>query len=53
MNIIYVNLILTVTPENDPFVKLADEAMQWLSKAAIPGAYWVDFMPIRKKNSAS
>ena len=37
-----------VDPENDSFVNLADEALQWLSKCAVPGSYRVDFFPFSK-----
>ena len=36
----------TVDPENDAFVNLADDALKWLAKSAIPGTYWVDYVPL-------
>ena len=34
--------------ENDPNIVLADEALKWLAKAAVPGNYLVDFLPFRR-----
>lgn len=36
-----------IQPENDVYVRLADEAMQGLTHAIHPGAFLVDFLPIR------
>ena len=35
----------SVDDTDDPFIKLSDEALQWFSKAALPGGYWVDYIP--------
>lgn len=32
-------------PENDKFISLVSSAVKWVSKAAVPGMYLVDFMP--------
>lgn len=36
---------MVVLPENDPLVDLAERSIQSVSVAAIPGAFWVDFVP--------
>ena len=41
-----VNITSLVSRENDAFVKLADSALRSLSKATIPGSYWVEFLPL-------
>jgi hypothetical protein len=32
---------------NDPFVKIAEDAMYGFARASEPGAFWVDSFPIR------
>ena len=39
---------IKVHPYNDPYIKIADEAMGALVELLIPGAFFVDFFPILK-----
>ena len=39
---------IDVQESNDPYISLAEIALDGLSQAAIPGAFWVDFFPILK-----
>lgn len=38
---------IKILPENDPYIKTAEEAMSRLSEAVIPGSFLVDFLPMR------
>ena len=40
---------LTILPENDPLVKTADQAIDSMLKAASPGAFLVDIIPLCEK----
>lgn len=35
-------------PENDPYIKLAENAVKLVAEISAPGAYLVDFIPILK-----
>ncbi|KAF9558598.1 cytochrome P450 [Agrocybe pediades] len=39
---------LNIKPENDPFIKLAEEAAGTISAVAVPGAFLVDMIPVLK-----
>ena len=39
---------INVQPYNDPYIKIADEAMRASSELMIPGAFLVDIIPILK-----
>lgn len=39
---------LDVLPKNDPYVEAAEISVQALLEALIPGAFFVDFIPIMK-----
>ena len=39
---------MNVHPYNDPYIKIAEEAMGALSELLIPGAFLVDIIPILK-----
>lgn len=39
---------IEVLPENDPYLRLVEEAVQPLIIASIPGAFLVDMLPILK-----
>ena len=45
MNIAYG---IAVQETNDPYLSIAEEALSGLTQAGIPGAFWVDFIPILK-----
>jgi hypothetical protein len=45
MNIAYG---IAVQETDDPYLSIAEEALSGLTQAAIPGAFWVDFVPILK-----
>ena len=32
-------------------MNLADDALRWLSKCAVPGNYWIDFIPFSEHNN--
>ncbi|KAF9447106.1 cytochrome P450 [Macrolepiota fuliginosa MF-IS2] len=36
---------IRISESNDPYVEVAEKAMDGLNKAAVPGAFWVDVMP--------
>ena len=40
-------IFVSVSPVQDSFIQLSDTALQWFSKAAVPGGYLVDFLPWR------
>jgi hypothetical protein len=39
---------IVVQDSKDPYISLAEVAVDGASEAAIPGAYWVDYLPILK-----
>ena len=45
MNIAYG---IDVQESNDPYIRVAEEAMKGVSEAGIPGTFWVDLFPMLK-----
>jgi hypothetical protein len=39
---------ITVRPKNDPYIKIAEEAIEAITELLIPGAFLVDIFPILK-----
>ena len=39
---------IDVQESNDPFIRVAEEAMKGVDEAGFPGTYWVDLFPILK-----
>ena len=39
---------LTVLESNDPYITLAEEALQGVAEAGIPGTFLVDLLPVLK-----
>ena len=39
---------ITVQETNDPYIATAEDAMKGAFAAAIPGTFWVDFLPFLK-----
>ena len=39
---------IDVQESDDPYISIAEEAMQGAAEADIPGAFWVDFLTILK-----
>ena len=39
---------ITVRESDDPYISVAEEAMEGFSAAGIPGTFWVDLIPILK-----
>src|ERR1700678_799448 len=39
---------IDVQESDDPYVSIAEEALNGLAEAAVVGAFWVDFLPILK-----
>ena len=39
---------IAVQESDDPYISIAEVVMNSGSEAAIPGAFWVDFLPILK-----
>ena len=39
---------IAVQESEDPYISIAEEALNGLSKAGIPGAFWVDLFPMLK-----
>lgn len=39
---------IQVASENDPYISIAEKALEGMGQAASPGAFLVDFLPIRK-----
>ena len=39
---------IDVQESDDPYVSLAEEALNGLDEAVIPGAFWVDLFPMLK-----
>ena len=39
---------IDVIESDDPYISLAENALDGLNEAAIPGAFWVDLFPILK-----
>ena len=39
---------ITVRPKNDPYIKIAEEAIEAITELLIPGAFLVDIIPILK-----
>ena len=39
---------IDVQESDDPYISIAEQVMNSGSKAAIPGAFWVDFLPLLK-----
>jgi len=44
---------ITVAPENDHYITIAEKALEGMSKAANPGEFLVDIIPIRAIGSSS
>jgi hypothetical protein len=44
---------ITVAPENDRYITIAEKALEGMSKAANPGEFLVDIIPIRAIRSSS
>ena len=39
---------IAVRETNDPYISVAEEVLDGLSRAGVPGAFWVDLVPILK-----
>ena len=39
---------IAVQESDDPYVSIAEEALEGVAQAGIPGTYWVDLLPILK-----
>ena len=39
---------IAVQESDDPYISIAEEALNGSAQAGIPGAFWVDFLPILK-----
>ena len=39
---------IEVQDSDDPYISMAEEALNGLAEAGIPGAFWVDMFPILK-----
>ena len=39
---------ISVQESDDPYISMAEVAMNGAAEAGIPGAFWVDFLPILK-----
>jgi hypothetical protein len=39
---------IPVQESDDPYILIAEEALEGMSAAGIPGAFWVDLLPILK-----
>ena len=39
---------IAVQDSDDPYISIAEEALKGIAEAGIPGAFWVDFIPILK-----
>ena len=39
---------IAVQETNDPYISVAEEVLDGLSQAGVPGAFWVDLVPILK-----
>ena len=39
---------INVRDSDDPYISIAEEALNGIAEAANPGAFWVDFVPILK-----
>ena len=39
---------IDVQEYNDPYIRVAEDAMKGVNEAGIPGAFWVDLFPILK-----
>ena len=39
---------ITVRPKNDPYIKIAEEAVEAITELLIPGSFLVDIIPILK-----
>ena len=39
---------IAVQESNDPYISIAEEALTRAAEAGIPGAFWVDLLPILK-----
>ena len=39
---------IAVQESDDPYISIAEEALSGAAQAGIPGAFWVDFLPILK-----
>ena len=38
---------ITIDPKDDHYIIVAEKALDGMAKAAAPGAFFVDFIPIR------
>ena len=39
---------IAVQESDDPYISIAEEAVTQITKAGIPGTFWVDFFPLLK-----
>ena len=39
---------ISVQESDDPYISIAEEALNGAAQAGIPGAFWVDFLPLLK-----
>ena len=39
---------ISVQESDDPYISIAEEALHGLAEAGIPGAFWVDLIPVLK-----
>ena len=39
---------ISVQESDDPYILIAEEALNGLSEAGVPGAFWVDLIPLLK-----
>ena len=39
---------ISVQESDDPYISIAEEALNGLAEAAVPGTFWVDLIPILK-----
>ena len=39
---------IAVQESDDPYISIAEEALNGVAQASIPGAFWVDLFPILK-----
>jgi hypothetical protein len=40
---------IAVQESDDPYISIAEEALNGIAKAGIPGAFWVDLIPTLKQ----
>ena len=39
---------ISVQESDDPYISIAEEALDGVSQAGVPGAFWVDLIPVLK-----